>query len=531
MKGQVVQHQVPSSARFWENTLERRPIRSLAVHRNGQACKERTYHVVSRMGCTHDLGVFNNSVDSVERALLERYFLVKIGEEFLPPLETRREDWQSQPLVEFRKSVVEEVRAYATVITLQQVVECYTGAKRRIYENALRSLQRSTLNRKDSTLRPFTKFEKQCLLKAARIINPRSPRYNLTLGKYLKKAEKRYFRAINLAWGSVTDHTVIKGMNVFESAAVLRQKWHRFRNPVALGLDASKFDMHVSVEALRYEHTFYNDVFQSSELAKLLSWQLVNSGTAYCPDGEVKFKMPGTRASGDLNTSLGNCIIMCSLIWAMCNQLGVTAELANNGDDCVLIMEEADLASVLELIPKFFETYGFRMTVEEPVYDFEQLEFCQSHPVLLGEGWAMVRNVRTCLKKDPICLVPVQNDRVWRKWLGAVGECGLASVPGCPVLQSFYGAFVRSGMKANGRFKSAIFRNTGTLERQSGLSAKVREITPEARASFALAFGITPDYQIALEEYYDNFTISELGNVEQQNGIAELKPPAFLRHL
>lgn len=531
MKGQVIKHAVPEGAMFWQNDLGRRPTRKLAVRRNGQAIKERTYHVVSRMGCTHDLGVFNNSVDSVERALLERYFLVKVGDEYLPPLKTVRRDWEAEHLREFRRHVVREVKSRATIVTLRDVVECYSGAKRKLYENALRSLQRINLHRKDAKLRPFTKFEKQCLLKAARIINPRSPRYNLTLGKYLKKAEKLYFAAINEAWGSVTNHTVIKGMNVFESASVLRAKWCRFRNPVGLGLDATKFDMHVSVEALRYEHSHYNGVFCVDELRRLLTWQLHNGGTAHCPDGEVEFTMPGTRASGDLNTSLGNCILMCALLWALCKLLGVTAELANNGDDCVLILESSDLAVVLAAVPGFFRRYGFRMTVEEPVYEFEQIEFCQSRPVDLPGGWCMVRNVRTCLKKDPICLVPVQNDKVWRKWLGAVGECGLASVPGCPVLQSFYSAFVRSGARAGGRFKSAIFRNTGTMERQSGLVARVEEITPEARASFAAAFGITPDYQIALEEYYDGFQIEGMNSFDVQEGIVELSPPAFIRHL
>lgn len=69
------------------------------------------------------------------------------------------------------------------------------------------------------------------------------------------------------------------------------------------------------------------------------------------------------------------------------------------------------------------------------------------------------------------------------------------------------------------------------LERQSGLDAKWTEVTPEARASFALAFGITPDYQIALEEYYDNFQIGSMNEVDYQIDMVEVAPPAFIRHL
>lgn len=536
MKGQETHHSVPREAMFWLNGKDgadpaSRPTHVLNVRRNGQSTKCREYHVVTRMGGPHELGVFNNSVSAVERAMVERYFLCDVGGVFLPALQTKKRDWESKWLVRFRQKVVDEVRLFAVVLSLYEVVERYTGAKRRVYEAAHRSLLRRCLNRKDAHLRPFTKFEKQLLLKAPRIINPRSPRYNLVLGRYLKAAEKYYFNAINVAWGEHTGHTVIKGMNVFESATVMKAKWDRFRNPVAIGLDASKFDMHVSVEALLYEHSFYNRTFNSSELKTLLSMQVYNKGKAYCKDGEVEFRMPGTRSSGDLNTSLGNCIIMCALIWAMCQELGIDAELANNGDDCVLFVESEHLKAVLDFVPDYFRKYGFRMTVEDPVYEFEKVEFCQSRPVQLKTGWAMVRNVRTCLKKDPMCLIPVQNDKVWRKWLGAVGECGLASVPGCPILQSFYGAFLRSGCKTNQRFKSGLFKNTGVLERGAGVGKRDDEITDAARASFFRATGITPDYQIAVEAYYEKLEIGGLDELLFGSGVAEVAPPVFLRHL
>lgn len=504
------------------------PPFAISVVEDGQPVKQRTYHVVARMGDNHNLGVFNNSVYSVERALLERYALCEVEKGvYLPALPTTYKEWQAPGLLQFREQVVDEVRQTATVLTLREVVKCYTGAKRRIYENALRSLMRTNLNKSDAKLKPFTKFEKQDLSKAPRIINPRSPRYNLVLGKYLKKAEKSYFRAINNAWGGHTAHTVIKGMNQKDAAEVLRSKWDRFKRPVALGLDARKYDMHVRIPGLDYEHSFYNLVFMVRELAELLLCQLRNYGVAYCPDGKVGFTVDGTRCSGDLNTALGNCIIMCALIWNLCEEIGVDAELANNGDDCVLFLEEDDLDRVIDAIPGYFVRFGFRMTVEDAVYDFEKLEFCQSQPVKLASGWCMVRNVRTCLKKDPMCLIPIQNDRVWRKWLGAVGECGLASVPGCPVLQSFYGAFVRSGKTASRKFKQHIFRNTGVLER---VFVGKSEITDEARASFYAAFGIMPDYQLALEHYYDKMEI-ESWDGEVRVGVVENAPPAFLRYL
>lgn len=531
-------HQVKDYEMFWRSKSKSGavggrpasyPIHDVRVERNGQPVKKRTYHVVPRMGDNHELGVFNSGVSTVERALLERYFLCKVGSSYLPALTTPKRYWQCAELVEFRRRCVEEVKLHATVLTLREVVECYTGAKRRIYETALRSLMRKDLNIKDSHLRPFPKFEKQKITAAPRIINPRSPRYNLVLGRYLKKGEKLYYRAINRTWGEHTAHTVIKGMNSHECATVMYQKWCRFTNPVAIGLDATKFDMHVSVNALKYEHSFYTGVFNSTELAQALQWQLVNRGKAYCPDGSVTFKVPGTRASGDINTSLGNCILMCSLIWSYCEGLQIQAELANNGDDCVVIMEQHDLQMFMGSVMGYFANFGFRMTVETPVYEFEEIEFCQAHPVLLGGGWHMVRDVRTCLKKDPMCLIPVQNDRVWRKWLAAVGECGLASVPGCPVLQEFYECFRRNGSKSSKKFQAHVFKNTGVMERM--VKVRYSPVTMYSRVSFYKAFGITPDYQVALEQYYREFAIGSIVDSEVRVGEVENQPPAFLRHL
>jgi hypothetical protein len=51
--------------------------------------------------------------------------------------------------------------------------------------------------------------------------------------------------------------------------------------------------------------------------------------------------------------------------------------LANNGDDCVIIIEKRHLKK-LDDLPSWFLTMGFRMEVEKPVYEFEQIEFCQT---------------------------------------------------------------------------------------------------------------------------------------------------------
>lgn len=477
----------------------------LCVHRNGRLGKTREFVVTQGFSPEHNLGVYNNNVDTIERAFTERYFLCKDGEGFRPALEVGPSSFKAPALSEFRKLVVDAMPSLP-VLSRTSVVQMYRGGKRRVYEAAYASLQQEPLCERDARLASFAKFEKQDIEKAPRGINPRSPRYNLELGRYLKHAEHHFFRAINRAFGRKTRATVIKGFNADDSAEILHEKWSRFEKPVAIGLDAIKFDMHVSQQALKYEHSHYTSLFPGNKkLRQLLRWQLVNKGTAYCADGRVDFEMLGTRSSGDLNTSLGNCIIMCGLVWAYARELGISIELANNGDDCVVFMEEHDVARFEEGLSRWFKRKGFAMTVEEPVREFEQIEFCQTHPVKLTTGWRMVRNLTAVLRKDPMCLIPLPNVGVYQKWLDAVGTCGGNLSEGVPIHSFVYDVFKRHGKPA-GRLIDEVFRNRSQLQLGVGLKHGA-VIAPETRVSYYYAFGVLPDTQVAYERWLREATL------------------------
>jgi len=472
----------------------------LCVRRNGMPSKDRKFVVATGLGPDHNLGVYNNNTNTLERAFVERYFFCAEGGGFRPALSVPSNAFRTSAFRQFLHTVVNNMPNLPR-LSRQQVVDRYTGRKRVIYEQALLSLQRKSLCDKDARLTSFVKFEKQDVSKAPRVINPRTPRYNLCLGRYLKHAEKPFFTAINEAFGGHTGATVIKGFNADKSAQLLKSKWDRFRQPAAVGLDATKFDMHVSMEALQYEHSFYKLLFPGSkELRCLLGQQLRNSGHAYLPDGQVDFKMRGTRCSGDLNTSLGNCLLMCAMIHVYARIRGTTIELANNGDDCVVFLERGDLTKFMRGLDTWFRGQGFAMVCEEPVFEFEQVEFCQTHPVQLSTGWRMMRNHTAVLRKDPMCLVPIQNDGVYQKWLYAVGECGLKLGQGCPVQQSFYDLLHRSGRVCTEGFKEAVIRGSTWAQRIDGLGTA--EVTPLSRVSYYYAFGLLPDEQVELERFY-----------------------------
>lgn len=493
-----------------ERALEEVEGAKLCVHRNGLSYRPRKFHVLTGLGPGHNLGVFHNNVDAIGKAFLERYFMCAEGQGFRPALPVTR-NFESAHLQEFRRVVIENMHQLPR-LSRQQVVDRYSGRKFAIYDNANKSLCSKSFTHKDSRLTSFVKFEKQDVGKAPRIINPRTPRFNLLLGQYLKHAEKPFFKAINVAYGDHTAATVIKGFNADKSAAILFEKWNRFRKPCAVGLDATKFDMHVSEDALRYEHSFYHALFPGSggrKLRALLRMQLRNSGHAHASDGRIDFAMRGTRASGDLNTSLGNCIIMCALVHVYARSRGVDIELANNGDDCVVFMASDDETAFRRGLDDWFRARGFAMVAEPTVYEFEQVEFCQTHPVKLIHGWRMVRNHLACLRKDPMCLIPISNEKALRKWVKAVGECGTQLAGSVPVQGSFYNAFERAAgpLRVRSRHRDEIFRNTSMQMRVQGIKSLPRMVTPESRVSYYYAFGILPSEQEELERFYDQGTI------------------------
>lgn len=496
----------------------------LTVTRTGDFVKPRIMHQLSGLGQMHDLGIHNSTIDVLESALLERAFCceVKPGV-FSPALGSTMHQWEE--MSSFSKELDTYNGRHWHPQTMEQVVNYYSGAKRALYERARLSLIADPqLTSKDSTSVVFAKFEKANLTKAPRCIQPRDPRYNIMVGKYVKQIEHKIYQSIAKTFNKKhggDQPTVIKGFNVITTAKILRAKWDSFADPICIGLDAKKFDMHVTIPALKMEHGVYLNCYRNDKRFKsLLSRQLNNKGKGYCKDGKLKFNIEGIRFSGDMNTALGNCIIMCALVWTWAERVGVKIELANNGDDCVIFMERGDEQKFIVGLQDWFNLKGFRMDVEGTVDDFESVEFCQAHPVWNGNEYVMCRSVRTAIIKDSMCLVSLDSSKAFEKWCAAVGMCGGSLSAGVPVMQSFYRAFRRCGKGANPSrgFIQSIYKNSGQFERMGNLSYSTREIEAKARYSFWIAHGITPDYQLVLESYYDSYSINFEG-VREISGV------------
>lgn len=476
----------------------------LRVHRRWGATKPRKMVRVSGVSPPVDLIGFNNTINTLERAVKERVFYVKdrSGAFVEPPRPV------GQHFSTVMSSVLGQLSKFlprTAPLSRREFVDSFRGRKRKIYAAASEDLLRKDFSPKDAEVKVFVKYEKTDKTRKTdpvpRVISPRSPRYNVEVGRFLRPLEERVFRAIGKMFGHPT---VIKGMNSQRSGTVLREKWEKFGRPVAIGLDASRFDQHVSVDALCFEHDVYNRCFprrrHRDRLSYLLRMQLRNVCRGYTADGKLRYTTNGVRMSGDMNTSLGNCILVCCMIRAYALDRGVNLQLANNGDDCVVFMEQRDQAKFMDGLDGWFLRMGFNMAVEDPCYQFEEVEFCQTHPVCVGgNNFIMVRHPKWAVAKDTCCVHNYITPKSFKGWLHAVGTGGMAMTGGIPVFQEFYSAYLRAG-EFNPNIESGLSWGVRTLAKD--MTRGYCEVLPEVRASFYWAFGVTPDEQLVIEDFY-----------------------------
>nr|UQB76029.1 RNA-dependent RNA polymerase [Flumine luteovirus 5] len=330
-------------------------------------------------------------------------------------------------------------------------------------------------------------------------------------------------KAIDAVWG---EPTVMSGYNCEQLGLILSQKWDNFRNPVAVPLDFSRFDQHTSTEALRYEFEFYQAAFPGDEhLKELLSWQLHPYGVAVAGDGAISYRCPqGGRGSGQINTSMGNKIIVCGLMWEYFKEIGLRASLANMGDDCVIFMEQEQLDLLCSTLKPWWLRRGYNAITEVPCYELEKIEFCQSNPVEVNGEWIMVRNPEKALSKDCITLASSETPSQIASAYMAISTCGRIINSGVPISFALHSAIHRAARRYTKDVEinpDFMFRQIefGNFERMRGLTYRRKDISDETRLSYYRAFGIAPETQIMLESYYNALSLDLGAGVEDVNSL------------
>lgn len=466
----------------------------------------------------------DHSLVNVIRGLVERIYNVKDKDKNSPTFNKLVKPPQAIPLARKRLDVskaelLQHVKRRfqgCTRMTALEFIDACPSHLRKRYRNANKYFLERGISPKDAWIKLFIKFEKHNITKkkdpCPRNIQPRDPVYNIRLGMFLKPLENHVYSAIADMWGGTT---VMKGMNAYDTANAIVaavedvaskvdkvDKNSTTQGWVAIGADASRFSQHVGKEMLTFEHSIYTGAYEGNpdmkELRWLLKQQLESKGTTYCQDAngrkhKVTYVTNTQRSDGDMNTGLGNCVIMCTLMHTYAKEVAglKNVRLINNGDDVVIVMSEKDYAQFdTGHFKQWMLEMGFTMEMEEPVYRIEHIEFCQKHVVQTANG-PVVCPMPNAMPKFTLALV--DQGKV-DSWISEVGIAGRIFSKGVPMWGAFFDQY-----PCTRRMKTSDnqMRNTGAFWLQDGLEDKdmVNVITPEARVSFWEASGVTPNEQ------------------------------------
>lgn len=478
-----------------------------------------------------DYRVHSGSLNNGLKAVMERVFYVKEGDDFVEP--PTPVPGATSRLRKFRTQLV-KLNGTVQPQTYEQFSNNYSGRKRQLYESASATAETKPFHADEARLSSFIKTERFDYEEkpgaVPRLIQPRNPVYNARVGRFMKPFEHKLYDSIDKIFhqsggqGSLLPfRTVMKGLNTRDVAAEIRAAWIVFKHPLAIFFDVSRFDQHVHKVMLAWEHGIYLNAvpeYFRAELDQLLKAQLTNKGFVRTPGGTIKYTRKGMRASGDMNTACGNVVIMCALMHAFmdgkCNY-----RFIDNGDDCVLIGEREEILAATEGIQAWFREMGFTLKIDGQTEIFERINFCQSRPVHTARGWNMVRSPLS-LAKDLATTRDMSQPKLRAAWLSAVGSSGRALNDGVPISYAFYSQLPK--VKVSAGLYEALPTTAGLFMLAKGMDDLGTPVTDDARISYYKAFGITPWEQEALEGDF-----SQLGNEITPHGLHNYAWPDDLK--
>jgi hypothetical protein len=89
----------------------------------------------------------------------------------------------------------------------------------------------------------------------------------------------------------------------------------------------------------------------------------------------------------------------------------------------------------------------------------------------------------------------------YKQWIHAVGTAGRSLYGDMPIFSALYDRMVSEGEPSNVRYSNTA-RNTGLFIMAYNFRGRrcAPSVSDDCRVSFAKAFGISPDQQVAIEE-------------------------------
>nr|WRQ65252.1 RNA-dependent RNA polymerase [Tolivirales sp.] len=371
--------------------------------------------------------------------------------------------------------------------TKTDVVRSYAGKWRQKYARAHEQVKISPVTHKHSYVTLFVKDDKEMrpCTKPPRAIQYRHPCFMLEMGKYTKAVEK-WFYSLKDEYGT----KIVGKLSGPEVAAELKKKSDSFANPVYLCLDASNFDTCVDEKWLKHCMNLYLECFDKVYHRRIKwLWAKTLTNTGFTKNGTIKYKTKGTRMSGDMDTGLGNSIIMYTMLTSYLKQHNVKGSIMVNGDDSVVVIEARHLQKCKDL--SIFKSFGFNMKFDVK-YEFEDVEFCQCKPVNTYYGWTMARRPDRIIGRTGVRTRYVAKTKI-KSFVSTLGMCERASGWGVPIISEMATKMINLGGKIS----------PSQLNPYMVTQYKYLKYPPivsmEARLSYERAWGVSVQDQLRLE--------------------------------
>lgn len=370
----------------------------------------------------------------------------------------------------------------------------------------------------DGEVTAFVKYQKEIEDEDLTLEEPKTPRAInarnicgvLTEKRFITKSEDTFYR--------FTHHCIFretwcsKGMNPQQKAAAILKAATKYKNPIFVEADFSRFDSSVN----RYLIKHFQDFIKAMNTGDITEYE------QFCKDQinnrittqqGVKAHSVGRVMSGDGSTAYKNifiCALVHRLAWSAYS-LDDVATYFQEGDDTLYIVEAAHLDKIVQ-IPTFFSFMGLKLKLEEPKTDVRTVTFCKMRmgrylPKIVGQEfseWKFCRNPESVLTSAFSTPNYGDSDKSIRFYLQTVGAGLEICESGVPVT-SVYGAKVRrdAGM---GVLVRPDYR---TLQRNEAMYWRLKnygnlsyghQTTDQARIDFEASWGVTVALQHYIEE-------------------------------
>lgn len=316
--------------------------------------------------------------------------------------------------------------------------------------------------------------------KAPRAIQHRHPVFNLLLAKFLKPMEEALYQTLDkydMRWSA-------KGLNNNQRAEIIVESASLFDSPVFLLIDHSKFDSTVTVEHLKIMHRFYTKIMPDRMLAYLLHLQLRNKGIS---SHGIRYKVLGTKMSGDYNTALDNTLLNYLCLSVFCPE----GKIFVDGDDSVIALDQRDLEKTLKRFG-WFSRMGFT-TKMEVVKELAEVEFCRSKIVGINTHPTMAREPRRAMSNLAVTLKNYTGKGLC-KYIAGNALCEMHRSSGVPILF----ALAKRLYEAYGQYGYIL--DTDSSFKLEQYKTELREPDNDARLDYYRAYGISPGVQVQIEE-------------------------------